>query len=745
MAVTKDKKDEASKGQDEHMLRFKGRQWIVGANVLVMVVLAAALLVFANYLAFTFNSKSDWTSTGINSLGEQSRKLMTSLPENVKLTSLYRTFQDPAFEAEAKKFRNAVQDILNLYQIESPSKVDVAFINPAKDRDKILALVDSLRKKTAYQGEAKKHRSLIETFNDRLSPEILALLEAEGKQLQAFADKERKLLDVRDYGIVMRNCQILAQKVDQAKQGVSAATADELPKYSGAVDEIKNRYEELKRVLTNQGEWLAKVDQWAKQYKIEDTTFFKEAPARYKKLIERIDAELDKAKDLPTLKLEELDRQVRPDTIIVETDEEARVLSFEDVWPAKQRGQFGQAMGNAFKDRRCAAEVEISSAVLQLTQKKRTGVVFARFGGQPLFFGGMMMMMGGGQAPYGGAKDRLEKANFVVKEWDLATKKEPPEFEDADKVDRVVWVLLKPDQVQPPQGMPPQMRRPPRQFGPEEREAVMKALGDEPRALFIAGWVSPPRTPMMMGPPPTYEYNDWLKDQWALEVRYSYPVLEAFSIEPGKMAFRRDPFSITRYRFSDQPIVAPLKGLKGMFPYAAPIKKNDKLPDGVTVTDLVTIPQRDDMWAESDFNGLVQEYQKKHHVTKGKMDQSGPFPIAVAATKVRDDKTVGKIVLVSSLRFAMDAVALSRALMQGAQGFMLVLNNPANMDLLVNAIHWLNDNEGLIGKGTESRDIPRLDELTPGVGLTVARALAVAVWPVMALLAGVAVWFVRRR
>ena len=143
--------------------------------------------------------------------------------------------------------------------------------------------------------------------------------------------------------------------------------------------------------------------------------------------------------------------------------------------------------------------------------------------------------MGGPQPVYGGAKDRLEKANFIVKEWDVGTKKEPPEFENDEKPDRIIWVLLKPDQIQPPRGMP-QMRRPPQQFGPAERQAVESAMGDDPRVLVVAGWIPPPRPQMMMmSPPPVYQYNDWLKEQWGLEVQFRYPVLEWKEREPGKM------------------------------------------------------------------------------------------------------------------------------------------------------------------------------------------------------------------
>ncbi len=747
MAVDNSDKKDTAKGSSGPVLRFEGRQFIVGANVFVAVVLAGALLVFANYLAFNFNQKSDWTSTGINSLSEQTRKLMDRLDKKVTLTSLYSTLQVPEAEAEAKKFRTAVEDMLELYQAEAPGQVEVEFINPAKDRDKILALIEDLRSKPAYQDEAKKHQELIQDFNGKLAPQILALLQEDLAVLQETLDENSDLQKVREYTIIMRNCQVLSQQLNQVKQSVASLTGDELPKYTAAVDAIKGVYEQIKSALSEGGKWMAKVDAWTKQNKVDppkNVDFFKNAPQRYEPIIEEIQAQLDKAKDLPTLKLEELDRQIQPDTVIVETEEEARVIGFDEMWPPLRRGQFGQAQGSRFEDRRNAGEAEISSAVLQLTQKKQAAVVFVRHGGQPLFFGGMMM--GGGQAPYGAAKERLEKANFLVKEWDVATKKEPPEFEEDKQPDRTIWVLLKPEAAQPPQNMPPQMRQRPKMFGPQEQAAVERAMGSDPRVMLVAGWVPPPRNPMMMASPPNYEYNDWLKTQWGVEVQFSYPVLQGMSFEPGKLRFNRNPFQITEYSLTDHPITEPLKGLQGALPEAAPLKRTDKPVDGVELTDLILVPERDTIWAESDINKLGQQYQKNTFVVIDKSDLTGPFALGLAGVKTREGETASKMVLISSRSFATDQVANSRALVQMGNRMMLALANPANMDLFVNAIQWLNDNEGQIGKGIETRDIPRLHELEKdSTGYTVSWIVAVIVWPLLALAAGVGVWFVRRR
>jgi hypothetical protein len=119
-------------------------------------------------------------------------------------------------------------------------------------------------------------------------------------------------------------------------------------------------------------------------------------------------------------------------------------------------------------------------------------------------------------------------------------------------------------------------------------------------------------------------------------------------------------------------------------------------------------------------------------------DLEGPFELAVAATK--DDS---KIVVVSSRDFAVDGIAFAREMAMTARGFTIRMRNPGNSSLLINSLHWLNDNTEFmnIGKPIDAAVLEIADKST----VKAVRAFTIFVWPLLALVCGGVVWWVRRR
>ena len=119
-------------------------------------------------------------------------------------------------------------------------------------------------------------------------------------------------------------------------------------------------------------------------------------------------------------------------------------------------------------------------------------------------------------------------------------------------------------------------------------------------------------------------------------------------------------------------------------------------------------------------------------------DIEGPFKLAVAAEK--DD---AKLVVVSSRDFAVDNVAFAQAMAMTSRGITLRSRNPGNITLLVNSLHWLNDNTQYmnIGKPIDSGVL----EIASSSTVTAIRVLTIFVWPTMALFCGGLTWWIRRR
>ena len=87
-------------------------------------------------------------------------------------------------------------------------------------------------------------------------------------------------------------------------------------------------------------------------------------------------------------------------------------------------------------------------------------------------------------------------------------------------------------------------------------------------------------------------------------------------------------------------------------------------------------------------------------------------------------------------------MAFARGMSMGPQGIVVRLLNPGNVALMLNTMHWLNDNMEFmnIGKPIESAVLRISDSST----VTRVRALTIFVWPLLALACGGVAWWVRR-
>jgi len=101
------------------------------------------------------------------------------------------------------------------------------------------------------------------------------------------------------------------------------------------------------------------------------------------------------------------------------------------------------------------------------------------------------------------------------------------------------------------------------------------------------------------------------------------------------------------------------------------------------------------------------------------------------------------VVVISSRDFCVDGFAFAREIVQSAEGYRLRARNPGNMTLLVNSLHWLNDNTAIMNLGRPI-DTGSL-EIAEGGTLSFLRVLAWGIWPALAVICGGAVWLVRRR
>ena len=69
---------------------LKTRSAVHGTNSLVLVVIFLCILVFINLIAFLHNQQFDFTESGFYTLSPQTKKIIASLPREVRLTAFFQ-------------------------------------------------------------------------------------------------------------------------------------------------------------------------------------------------------------------------------------------------------------------------------------------------------------------------------------------------------------------------------------------------------------------------------------------------------------------------------------------------------------------------------------------------------------------------------------------------------------------------------------------------------------------------------
>jgi ABC-type uncharacterized transport system involved in gliding motility auxiliary subunit len=102
---------------------LKTRSAAHGANSLILAGIFLSILVFINLIAFRHNQQFDFTESGFYTLSPQTKKVIASLPREVRLTAFFQ-IDSP----EKKLFQDRMQSIL-----ESSDKINLSFIDPDKN------------------------------------------------------------------------------------------------------------------------------------------------------------------------------------------------------------------------------------------------------------------------------------------------------------------------------------------------------------------------------------------------------------------------------------------------------------------------------------------------------------------------------------------------------------------------------------------------------------------------------------
>ncbi len=185
---------------------------------------------------------------------------------------------------------------------------------------------------------------------------------------------------------------------------------------------------------------------------------------------------------------------------------------------------------------------------------------------------------------------------------------------------------------------------------------------------------------------------------------------------------------------STHPIALAVKGLRVRLPWAISIRRTDPLPAGVSVADVVTVPPKASVWAESEWNA-----RQGIPANDSPRDQaSGKDPWSVGVTLERTLKGNARnqrVLVIGSALWIVDSTMQATA---GEVDGRKLLDSPGNAELLAAGVAWLAGQDDTIAASPAARAVPLIPNLTDGQRAVLRMVFVIAV-PVAILLLG-ALW-----
>ncbi len=703
---------------------FQGRHLLIGANVVFSVAVAVAIVGILQWGAYFKHAKADLTDSSVNSLAPWTEKLFGDVQQKVRLTSMY--FETDLEDEDQAKYRTKVNDLIALYQGVNPSMVEADHFNPLQDHAKREKFLDRVRNLKKFKEQTTPYGELIERFQASLGGQIGDLIQGELAGVTALMEAPGDDSTKDELGQIQQLLERWGREIELSARDLEDAITGAQPRYGAAKTVLSGLAGSLPRDLTNIATFAAQTVERNVDLSPAAVAYLSGAGERYQPVLDELGALSESLNALPDLDIEDLLSQIGPtsNALVIETEEDAKILSFSDVWPPgdpnipARSARFGQRV---FK-----GEENVTTATIQLTQKERSAITFVRFAGPPLFFG----FPGSPEAPpYMEVKRRLEEANFVVNEWDVSAAETPPPV-DPPPV-RTIFIVLRPSS--PPQNPMSQQQQP--QFSEEHKQKILAQMGENPRAIFLAGWMPGPFGAF----PEPYPFDAYLNDEWGVHVASDLLVQRVFmGRKPGEFAVAQQSWVMTDPSRSDQMIVKDMRGRKAAFPFVSPLEVVSEPPDGVTVEPLLWCDRSEDLWGVKNVQQYIERARAGKGVTRDPGDILGRFNLAACA-----ERGDGKIVVISSRSCMADAFSMARGLAFTAEGLTFKERNPGNIHLLLNSLYWLNDKTEWMNVGTPvALGTIEIDE---GPELTFVRAFVFAIWPAMVACCGGVAWWVRRR
>jgi hypothetical protein len=741
----------------------QSERWLkYGVNVVltsVVVLVLAGIVIWAaqgtQKSTEKLRGRKDLSGDASNVLKPQTVQLIRELPAGddkaITLVSLYPKLKKEEAAAKGADTYQRVQDILDEYR-RNGQNIKVEAIDPVAEPGKLDAWLGEVKRR--YGKNIDQYEKFVKEFPKTLE-EIKALAAPEAKQLLALGEEINKSADkLTDEQIAAVNSSFrpaystvaaFPRLLEQLNEGAKAELEQKIPDYAGAVKVIKNGSGLAPGLstLSRQCGTLATMFDKTKDDKTAPEqlkAYAKDAGKRFLAIKAKADESLKKTEGLGELKLDDVRRKLvpaedgtaAPPAVAVMGPDDVRVIDDFSLW----KGGTGSGLaGGGANDKprlRFAGEQQLTSAILGLAQTKKQKIAFVRAGGEAKTTFGR-----GGPPQFGEVADRLKSYNFDVVEKDLAppARQQPPmpnpnEPSDED-LKAAIWVVFASPPQQDPQmammGMPPQ---------------ASPVLGERLKAHLDAGGSA-----LCLVDLEGDDLSAALKD-WGIEAKPN-TLLTHEKIKGGEASpddfieqARRQPFIFVLNEFGEHPVTTSLRSLDAAMVPVVQVKKAAAVPAGVTVTEIVPMPSSPKSWGETDLSA-IRSPDGRRPPPDPTFDPAADAPGPVYAGAAAEKAGKGRLVVIGTQN-AFNSVLLTMADPKLEKAKTIVSRFPANGELFTNSIFWLAKNEKMIALSPSAMDTARIAAVEPGKLAFIRYGLILVVLPLLAVAAGVGVWFTRR-
>lgn len=313
--------------------------------------------------------------------------------------------------------------------------------------------------------------------------------------------------------------------------------------------------------------------------------------------------------------------------------------------------------------------------------------------------------------------DRLGARRIDVAEWAVAKDANRPNLTliDRDRRRPVVWFVL---------GAPTRVGEQSRRDEPSDRAASTRSLATALRALIDGGEhvlmaMEPSELPAIGEKDPMLEPLTTL----GVSVDTARPIIERIATPTGS-AF--SAYQTIRSA-SDQDVIGRAVGaMATMLHWPMPIRVNDPLPPGVSVTQILRVDASPNRWAESQWLGMrylnvsqpLKAIMPRDAPTPGDRDDAaGNWTVAAAIERVRSEAEpvarggrTQRVVLVASPSWYEDQYTELASMVEGRRVSVL----PGNRELLDASVLWLAGLDEQLETRAARADVARIGALSAG-------------------------------